>query len=195
MKPYKNIIFAMLIALNLLTVISVPSDNSHMPYDDVTATASKGHDSKLAANIGIFYPHEWRLEGVGDEKLTTSVLVSDLNNVEVSNFSKKGTKSQATYTSTAKGTYIEFPIQNYAGYRAYDENGEKLEIIDGDYHRIQIMLNGDGKEHTIYVQFGPVAGFVIADIISLVTLLACLYPFVYPRWKEWRKREKEEIMA
>ncbi|MBQ6806790.1 MAG: hypothetical protein IJO97_05095 [Lachnospiraceae bacterium] len=192
LKPYKNIIFAMLIALNLLTVLSVPADNNHMPYDDVTATASKGHDSKLAANIGIFYPHEWRLEGITDDKLTTSVIVSDLNHVTVSSFSKKGTKSQATYVSNGEGTYIEFPIQNYAGYKAYNENGEKLEIIDGDYHRIRIMLNGDGKEHTIYVQFGPVAGFVIADIVSLLTLLACLYPFVYPRWKEWRKREKEE---
>ena len=192
LKPYKNIIFAMLIALNLLTVLSVPSDNSHMPYDDVTATASKGHDSKMAANIGIFYPHEWRLEGVSDEKLTTSVLVSDLNNVEVSNFSKKGTKSQATYISNAEGTYIEFPIQNYSGYCAYDENGDKLEILDGEQHRIKIMLNGDGKEHTIYVRFGPVVGFVIADIVSLVTLLACLYPVVYPRWKEWRNREEEE---
>lgn len=192
LKLYKNIIFALLIGLNLLTVLSVPTDNSHMPYDDVTATASKGHDSKLAANIGIFYPHEWRLEGVSDDKLTTSVLVSDLNNIEVSGFTKKGTKSQATYTSTAEDTYIEFPIQNYSGYRAYDEDGEKLEILDGEQHRIKIMLNGDGKEHTIFIRFGPVVYFVIADIISLLTLLACLYPVVYPKWKEWKSREEEE---
>ena len=60
LKPYRNLIFALLIGLNLLTLQTVPTDNIHMPYDDVTATASKGPDSKMAANIGIFYPHEWR---------------------------------------------------------------------------------------------------------------------------------------
>lgn len=193
LKPYKNVIFALLIGLNLLTVLSVPTDNSHMPYDDVTATASKGHDSKLAANIGIFYPHEWRLDGIEDDKLTTSVLVSDLNYVQVSGFSKEGTKAQASYVATAEETYLEFPIQNYAGYRAYDENGDRLEIVDGNQHRVRVMLNGDGQQHTIYVRFGPVAYFVIADIISFLTLLACFYPVYYPKWKQWRRsRQKEE---
>lgn len=192
LKPYKNIIFALLIGLNLLTILSVPADNSHMPYDDVTATASKGHDSKLAANIGIFYPHEWRLDGIGDEKLTTSVLVSDLNKVKVSGFSKEGTKSQATYVATAEDAYIEFPVQNYAGYRAYDENGDKLEIAEGDQHRVRVLLKGDGQPHTIYVRFGPVVTFVIADIISFLTLLACCYPVIYLKWKDWQTRKKEE---
>lgn len=190
LKPYRNIIFALLIGLNLLTVLSVPADNSHMPYDDVTATASKGHDSKLAANIGIFYPHEWRLEGVSDEKLTTSVLVSDLNHVEVSGFERKGTKSQATYISDEEGTYMEFPVLNYFGYRAYDEAGERLEILDGNAHRIKIMLKGDGKEHTIYVRFGPVAGFVIADIISALTLAGCGYYL----WKRKKGNTDRKIL-
>ncbi len=175
LKPYKNIIFAMLISLNLLTVLWVPSDNNHMPYDDVMATASKGHDSKMASNIGIFYPHEWRLEGIGDEKLTTSVIVSDLNYVTVSDFSKRGTKAQATYISETGNSYLELPMLNYAGYRAYDENGKKLEILNGNQHRIRIMLEGDGKQHTISVRFGPVAGFVIADLISLFTIIGCCY--------------------
>lgn len=180
LKPYKNLIFALLIGLNLLTIISVPTDNRHMPYDDVTATASKGHDSKMAANIGLFYPHEWRREGINDEELTTNVVVFDINHVSVSGYSKKGTKAQTSYTADADGNYLELPILNYYGYRAYDENGKRLEIVEGSQQRIRIMTQGDGEEHTVYVRFGPVAGFIAADLVSALTLAGIAYLY-------WRK--------
>ncbi len=181
LKPYRNLIFALLVGLNLLTLQTVPTDNIHMPYASAGATASKGHDSKMAANIGIFYAHEWRLEGVTDDKLITEVIVSDLNHVQVSGYRKKGTKAAAVYTADTEGNYLEMPILNYAGYRAYDEQGKRMEIIDGESHRIRVMLNGDGKEHTVYVRFGPVAGFLAADIISLFTLVGIGYLY-------WRKK-------
>ncbi len=185
LKPYRNLIFALLIGLNLLTIISVPADNTHMPYDDVTATASKGHDSKMAANIGIFYPHEWRKGGIVDEELTTNVVVSDMNHVKVYGYSKKGTKAQTTYIADADGNYIELPILNYYGYRAYDENGKRLDVIEGSKQRIRIMTEGDGKEHTVYVRFGPVVSFVAADVISALTIAGIAYMY-------WRKRVAKE---
>lgn len=175
LKPYKNQIFALLIGLNLLTVLTIPTDNTHMPYDNASATASKGHDSKMAANIGIFYPHEWRLDGIEDEKLTTSVIASNLNYVNISYYSKEGTKIKTVYTSNRDGDYIEFPVLNYAGYRAYDENGKRMALTEGEYQRIRIMIPGDGKEHTLYLRFGPVAGFVFADIVSAFTILLIAY--------------------
>lgn len=184
LKPYRNLIFALFIGLNLLTLQTVPTDNIHMPYDDVLATASKGHDSKMAANIGIFYPHEWRLEGVLDEQLTTSVIVSDLNYVTVLDYKKEGTKSWTTYISHEEGAFLELPMLNYAGYRAYDENGKRLEIEEGKYQRMRITLPGDGIEHTVYVRFGPVPGFVAADIISALTLVGVGY---------WYRRQKKSM--
>ncbi len=170
LRPYQNLLFALFIGLNLLTLQTVPTDNIHMPYDDVMATASKGHDSKMAANIGIFYPHEWRLGGVLDEKLTTSVIVSDLNYIKVSDYRKKGTKAWVNYVCTGTDEYLELPILNYAGYRAYDESGKRIEITEGNYQRMRIMLPSDGQEHSIYIRFGPVAGFVIANVISALTI-------------------------
>lgn len=187
LKPYRNLIFAMLIGLNLLTLMTIPTDNMHMPYDGSSATASKGHDSKMAANIGIFYPHEWRLEGIEDDKLITSVIVSDLNHVKVSGYNKKGTKVWAAYAADADGTYMEMPVLNYNGYRAYDENGKKLEIIDGEQHRIRFNLAGDGKEHTIYLRFGPVAGFILADIVSALTIAGTVY------WHYRRRSRKVSV--
>lgn len=182
LSPYKNLIFALLIGLNLLTIVSVPADNNHMPYDDVTATASKGHDSKMAANIGIFYPHEWRRDGIVDEDLTTNVVVSDMSHVRVFGYSKKGTKAQTSYIADASENYLELPILNYYGYRAYDENGKRVDIIEGNKQRIRIMTQGDGKEHTIYLRFGPVASFVAADIISALTVAGIAYLY-------WRRRK------
>ncbi len=184
LKPYRNLIFALFIGLNLLTVQTIPTDNIHMPYSSAEATASKGHGSKMAANIGIFYPHEWRLEGITDDRLVTSVLVSDLNRVSVVNYSKTGTRAKAVYSAEVEGAYLEMPILNYAGYRAWDENGRKLEILDGDDHRIRVMLSGDGKEHEVHVRFGPVPGFLAASAVSFLTAAGI-------GWWYWKKRKKE----
>lgn len=170
LKPYRNLIFAMLIGLNLLVIISVPTDNNHMPYDSAQAAASKGHESKLAANIGLFYPHEWRIEGASDDKLTSSVFISDVNNVSVIDYQRKGTDSVAVYTASDNESYIELPIQNYLGYRAYDENGDRLEIEQGEGARMRFKTNGDGAEHTIHVCYGPHPLFILANLISALTI-------------------------
>lgn len=186
LKPYRNLIFALFIGLNLLTVQTIPTDNIHMPYRSAAATASKGHDSKMAANIGIFYPYEWRLDGITDDRLVTSVIVSDLNHVNVTNYGKVGTKAAAVYTADTEGNYLEMPILNYAGYRAWDENGEKLEILEGDDHRIRVMISGDGKEHEVHVRFGPMPGFLAASAISFLTVAGIV-------WLWWRKRDKRDL--
>lgn len=36
---------------------------------------------------------------------------------------------------------------------------------------MRFFLNGDGAEHQIYVRYGPVAGFVAANIVSALTIL------------------------
>lgn len=182
-KPYRNIIFAMLVGLNLLIIVSVPTDNNHMPYDNPEAVASKGHESKLAANIGLFYPHEWRIDGAAEERLTSSVISSDLNSITVYDYQKRGTKAVVSYRAEDDG-YIELPMQSYIGYRACDENGNTVTIERGDAARMRFAVKGDGAEHRIYVQYGPVAGFVIANIISAMTMIGCI-------WYLYRSRKKK----
>lgn len=170
LKPYRNMIFTLLAGLNLLVILSVPTDNSHMPYTNAEAVVSKGHESKLAANIGLFYPHEWRLEGASDERLTSSVITSDIDKVSVIDYQKKGTKAVAVYTASSEDCYIELPIQNYLGYRIQDENGNKLKIQSGIGGRMRVAAKGDGAKHTIYVRYGPNPIFILADIVSALTI-------------------------
>ena len=188
LRSYRNIIFALLIGLNLLVIISVPTDNNHMPYDNPEAAASKGHESKLAANIGLFYPHEWRLDGASDERLTSSVITSDMNSITIYDYQKKGTKAAVSYSATTDNGYIELPMLSYLGYRACDENGKTVEIKRGDAARIRLAVQGDGTKHCIYVRYGPVPAFVIANIISAVSMIGC-------GWYLFRFRKKRNTLA
>lgn len=175
LAPCKNAVLALLIGLNLLIIVTVPTDNIHMPYKNAQALASKGHETKLGTSVGLFYPHEWRLIDAVDEKLTTSVVISDLNKIVVQDFRKKGTKAAISYTATDSDAYIELPIQSYLGYQAQDENGKRVELTRGDGGRIRFSVNGDGALHQIYVRYGPIPGFVIADIVSALTLLVLFW--------------------
>lgn len=171
LKPCRNAVFALFVGLNLLIIITVPTDNSHMPYKSAQAQASKGHESKLGTSVGLFYPHEWRLNGADDSRLTTSVVISDIASVSVHDYQKKGTRAAVSYTSDSSQAYLELPIQSYLGYRASDESGTPVKIERGEGGRMRFFLKGDGAEHRIYVRYGPVAGFVIADVISALTIL------------------------
>lgn len=182
LRPYRNFIFTLLVGLNLLIIISVPADNNHMPYDNAEAVASKGHESKLGTSVGLFYPHEWRLEGATDESLTTSVITSDLNTIAVRQYRKNGTKAVVTYTATQEGGYIELPIQNYKGYRASDENGNRLTIMQGDGARMRFAVQGDGAEHIIRVRYGPNPVFIAATLVSALTIIVVAWWM----WKSMR---------
>ena len=142
-----------------------------MPYKNANSVASKGHETKLGTSVGLFYPHEWRLRDADDGKLTTSVVISDIGSVSIHDYQKKGTKAAVSYTSGSDTAYLELPMQSYLGYRAKDENGDSVEIERGEGGRMRFFLNGDGAEHRIYVRYGPVAGFVAANVVSALTIL------------------------
>ncbi|MCM1267685.1 MAG: 6-pyruvoyl-tetrahydropterin synthase-related protein [Bacteroidales bacterium] len=175
LAPCKNAVLALLVGLSLLIVITVPTDNIHMPYQNAEAQASKGHETKLGTSVGLFYPHEWRLTEATDERLVTSVVVSDYGAVSIQDYKKEGTKAAVAYTASDSSAHIELPIQSYLGYRAKDENGKTVELLRGDGGRIRFLVNGDGAQHQVYVRYGPVPGFVIADIVSALTLLSVLW--------------------
>lgn len=111
LKPYRNVAAAMLVGLNLLIIVTVPTDNNHVPYQDAQSVASKGHETKLVTSVGLFYPHEWRLLGATDDKLTASVVLSDFSEVSVHDFKKEGTKAAVSYTARSKDAFIELPCR------------------------------------------------------------------------------------
>lgn len=192
LKPYRNLIFAMLVSLNLLVIVSVPADNNHVPYKNAESAASKGHETKLGASVGLFYPHEWRLMGATEDRLIGSVVISDISSVSVYDFRKEGTKAAVSYIARSDDAYIELPVQNYLGYRAVNELGQPVRIEQGNGGRMRIFVDGDGAEHRIYVRYGPVPGFIIADVVSALTVLYCLHRVWFRKWFPLCRRSERE---
>ena len=55
---------------------------------------------------------------------------------------------------------------------------------------MRFYVKGDGVEHRIYVRYGPVPGFVAADVVSALTVLYCFVKCV-KRMVILRKERKE----
>lgn len=154
---YSKIIAAVLIGINLLSGMTTPDGNDNFAYEEFTDTHTTGHESKitgiLKSDATIIEPYEWRINSVLDNKMRTTPLASDESLVTIETFEKEGTRSHVSYTANGEEQYIEFPVMNYIGYVAEDENGEKLNIETGDDAALRVGLQADGAEHDIYVRY------------------------------------------
>jgi hypothetical protein len=67
---------------------------------------------------------------------------------------------------------------NYQIYDIHDENGDKIEYVTGAYGNIMLELNGDGKEHRIYIEYHEPLFFRISEIISIISFMyVCIFLF------------------
>ena len=184
LSPYRNLIFVFLVGVNLLTCLNQPYNQNNFAYLDYDDTTTVGHQDKIIgipkSDSTVIYPYEWRIDALKDDKLTADLQLSDAEKVTVSDYEKKGTKATLTYQTAEEGQYVDFPIQNYLGYRAEDENGNELEITYGNNYRIRVMLTA-GEEHTIHVYYSQPAVFRISQVISLLALLGCAAAYAFSR--------------
>ena len=71
-----------------------------------------------------------------------------------------------TYNTEIETAYAEFPFLYYPGYGAFDESGNKVEVMKGDHSMIRAYLNpGNGKE--IHLRFSVPVLFTVLYIVSL----------------------------
>ena len=175
LHPYRNLIFAFLVGVNLLTCLNQPYNQNNFAYKDYDDTTTVGHQDKLIgipkSDATVIYPYEWRIDALTDDKLTSDLQLSDAQNVTVMEYEKDGTRAKLTYQTQAEGQYVDFPLQKYLGYQAVDENGEALEISYGNNYRIRVMLE-TGGEHSIYVSYKQPMIFRISQLIALLTVAA-----------------------
>lgn len=116
---------------------------------------------------------EYFIDGTDIEKLTdVKYYVSDA--VIMKEYKKDGTNIKINYKNSSENGYIEVPLLYYPVYNAKDENGKKLEIVPGENNVIRINLN-EKKEGTIILNCKDTGIYLLADIISLFTLIYFLY--------------------
>lgn len=98
------------------------------------------------------------------------------NNVEITeNYTKQGKYAiiKCTAADTEDEAWVEFPIMNYKNYAAYGENGNRLNIVDGDNNVVRVMLPS-GYSGMVTVVYEIPRSYRIADICSLIAVIAMI---------------------
>lgn len=182
---YRRLIFVFLVGVNLLTCLNEPYNENNFAYREYDDTTTVGHQDKIIgipkSDATIVYPYEWRIDALADDKLTADLQLSDAEKVTVTAYEKKGTKATLTCQTEEEGQYVDFPLQNYLGYRAVDENGKELEVTYGNNYRVRVALTAGG-EHTIHVYYSQPVVFRISQALSLLGLLGCIAGYAFSRW-------------
>lgn len=124
---------------------------------------------------------EYLVIGTDETKLTPDTYTTS-KNVKVESFAKSGTTVKFTIDKAVPGAYVEVPLLYYPGYSAKDENGTKLDVVNGSNNVLRVNLSTSGKNITI--KYKGFIYFRIAEIISLLTLAFLIFG----------KKIKEEVL-
>lgn len=174
LEKYAGVFFVGLALISMLP-FTLYHEEQFM-YAAYTDTTSVGHESKLIGipkgENTIVYPYEWRRDGLGDALLIPDyVRCKADSDIVISDFSRHGTTSQITYTAYTDDCLIEFPIQYYDGYKAYDENGQKIGIAPTDNQLVGFRGVADGAEHTVTLSFHQNGLFILGELLSLLSII------------------------
>lgn len=101
---------------------------------------------------------------------------------ELVSYDKSGTNVTVYVDSVKDGDWIEVPLLNYPGYKAKDDLGNKLEVVDGDNNVVRVMLAEGASEISVY--YSSLWYMRVAEVISVITLGYILFTCY-----KYRKRE------
>ena len=122
----------------------------------------------------VVYPFEWRPRHTIDADIVTEYELSDSSQISLKDYERTGVTTTIQYAALSDRQYIEVPVIYYKGYRAFDENGKEVTLEEGHNNRIQVMLQGDGKVHTVTLDYHIPAGYTISAWISILTAILLL---------------------
>lgn len=185
LAPYRQGIIIALTAVCLLSATRYqPEDFAYASYE---STYSRGHLSKIngipKGKNTIVYPYEWCPDGFAVVEPPTAPDFSNPDAVADVIWTRTGTTTTLSYQNTAAGNTVRLPLIAYTGYRAFDENGAVLPLIENKEQQIEVALaDPDGSFHEIVVEYKGMASFTAAFIVSLSTVLLCAaFPFLKKR--------------
>lgn len=93
---------------------------------------------------------------------------SDYDDVEAFSYDKQFTHIDCTYISKSEGQYMEFPMFYYEGYAAYDQNGTRLKVEQGNRNRVRVYLTKSDEIQELHVRYEVADIYTALFIFSLV---------------------------
>lgn len=121
----------------------------------VSTSGSIGWDNeyfKTGTNLSLF-----------DENLYTTS-----EEVEVVSYDKSGTNVALELSGAMDGSWVEVPLLNFPGYKAVDDSGNDLEVVDGNNNVVRVMLTENSSQ--VNVSYGSLWYLRVAEVISILTL-------------------------
>ena len=116
---------------------------------------------------------EYKPEGT-DENLCFYNRTDHSDNVTISDFQAGSLKGEMYVTNdSGSDGWAEYPLLNYRGYKAYDKNGNKFEIVSG-YNNVIRVIVPEGYDGNITVRFISPFYWRISEIISLFGILSVI---------------------
>lgn len=171
----KTIILVVLVAVSMFVGMRGLDKQEEYSCENYSDEYTAGHETKVKGIISeeniVRYPYEWRINGVDETQLMSSYFVSSYDTTEVVSYNKKGTSADLVYKATEPGSIVVFPIMNYYGYEAFDENDDEIEIVQTCDYAIQCDMNTDGNEHTIRIRYVEPTAFVLGFWVSLLSVI------------------------
>lgn len=128
----------------------------------------KGYAVGTGGSVGL--DNEYYLTGTNPTSLTANKY-STSGGVSVLSHEKSGTNIKLELSGATDNSWVEVPLLYYPGYSAKDDNGNKLLIKKGNNNVLRVKL--ENGANSIKIRYGGFWYFKIADIISLLTVIAC----------------------
>lgn len=160
-EKYANTIIIVLMALVVL-------DASHWNLQwNQSMTDSMADEDRTCADI-IYCPGEYMVKG--DGTCLNGYIVSD-KQIAVEQYAKDKLRIDIVYRQETGEHWIDLPLMNYIGYSVKDEAGQNCTVMTGDAGNIRVMTDKGGV-HEIHVKYKEPVYFRIAELVSVLSLLA-----------------------
>lgn len=178
-------------AMTIFTLINMGL--LYMQYADVSTTTQMYAAQSSEDSITNIYGGEYLLVGTETSELIRRPVITEDENVLVSDFESEHGISTFTYQNKSlEVKEIEIPVLNYPHYQAlHIENGEKLEIATGANNRLCVKLppQSEGK---VVVSYAIPKLWYLASAIS-IAMCGMLIAKSVVNWKRSRRRDNGEI--
>ncbi len=128
------------------------------------------------------------LAGTDPGDLAPFPRTSDEGKVTVADYGRDKKGARLRVSGQTENQFVEFPIFNYPGYRAYDQNGTRLPVETGSNNRARVLLQPSAEEQTITLRFAGKKIFLGGYAATLASVVWAIGYINRKRLRQWTGR-------
>ena len=175
----ENKVRLMCVCVCLLTMIQGMSYLSKYTYEADQVAALSNDDAGV---MSYSEDYLYLFNDVDYERVYQESNIGVTDGIDINEVCRDGKGFSVSLNSSDINGYIELPLFNYIGYEAEDESGEVLSVVDGDNHRVRVLIPS-GYDGRLHIQYREPALWRIAECLSVFSLLGLIVAWLIVRRK------------